>query len=74
MKIRMSRTQRGAADGVTVITYEAGQEYELGESPRALDLALVFLGQGWAEEVRPRAMETSAPVQTEQVAKKKAGR
>jgi len=55
MKIRMKQTQLGAADGVTTVVYEKGVEYELGESVRALDLALVFVGEGWAEEVRESA-------------------
>lgn len=54
MKIRMTKTVRGAADGVTVITYEAGKEYELGETPRALDLALALMAEGWAEELQAR--------------------
>ena len=54
MKIRMLSTQRGADDGVTVRTYEAGHVYELAETERGLDLALVFLREGWAEEAEGR--------------------
>jgi hypothetical protein len=65
VKIRMLTTQRGAEDGVTLRTYEAGKEYDLSHSPGQLDLAAVFVREGWAEEVRaaapPPAPESSAP-------------
>jgi hypothetical protein len=61
MRIRMLSTQRGADDGVTVRSYEAGQEYEIGGSPRAEDLAAVFLREGWAVEVKsPPVVEEKA--------------
>ncbi len=49
MRIRMLKTTRGAADGFTVQTYEAGQSYELPETLRAMDLARVFMAAGWAK-------------------------
>ncbi len=61
MKIRMLSTRRGADDGITVRTYEAGAEYELPETPRGQDLAEVFLREGWAVDadaaVEPEAAE-----------------
>lgn len=48
MKILMVKTARGAEDGANVRTYEEGKEYELGPAPGALDLAAVFVREGWA--------------------------
>lgn len=62
MKIRMTQTQRGAADGMTVVTYVEGQEYDLSGTPRALELAAVFVREGWAEEVR--AGQDAPPAET----------
>lgn len=58
MRIRMLRTSRGSDDGVTLRTYEAGQEYELPDTPRGLDLAQVFIEQMWAE---PTSAPTAPP-------------
>lgn len=38
--IRMTRTTNGADDGITVKTYEAGQDYQVGE-----DLARAFVDE-----------------------------
>jgi hypothetical protein len=64
MKIRMSRTQAGSTDGTTVRDYRAGEVYDLTATPGARDLARVFVGEGWAEEVR----ETPPPVTPEKPA------
>lgn len=53
MRIRMISTRRGADDGSTVRTYEAGAEYELPETERGQDLARVFLREGWAVDANP---------------------
>lgn len=53
MKIKMLSTRRGAADGITVETYEAGQVYELPPTIRGRELGDVFLREGWATEVKP---------------------
>lgn len=50
--IKMIRTTLGANDGITVLSYEAGTEYDLSN-----DLASNFLGQGVAERVAPAATE-----------------
>ena len=49
MKIVMLETRIGADDGFTVRKYEAGQEYDLPETPRGKDLAMVFLREKWAK-------------------------
>lgn len=51
MRLRMLSTQRAAEDGFTLRTYEAGQEYEIGGTPRADDLAAVFVRERWAEPI-----------------------
>lgn len=69
MKIRMLSTQHGADDGVTLRTYGAGEEYVLPDTGRGLDLAAVFLREGWAEEVKaavraePETVSASAATQ-----------
>lgn len=55
MRIRMTKTVSGADDGVTVRQYLSGTEYVLGPMPRAEELALVFLREGWAELAEPVA-------------------
>jgi hypothetical protein len=47
----MLTTARGAEDGYSLRTYESGLEYEIGGSPRADDLAAVFLREKWAEPI-----------------------
>lgn len=62
MRIRMLTTQRGAADGFTLVTYEAGLEYEFPDTPRGKDLVQAFLRQRWAELADvPPATAPSAP-------------
>lgn len=66
MRIRMLTTQRGAADGFTLATYEAGREYELPDTPRGKDLIQAFLRERWAELADvPPATAPSAPPPTE---------
>lgn len=47
MKIKMLRQTMGCDDGFTVMTYEAGEVYEVSD-----DLARCFLADGSAEEVK----------------------
>jgi hypothetical protein len=63
MRLRMLTTMRGAEDGCTVREYREGVEYELGGTPRADELARVFLREGWAEEASapPPAPPESPP-------------
>ncbi len=61
MKIKMRETKRGADDGFTVREYAAGVEYDLSRTPRARDLAAVFVGEGWAEEVPDKISAPAAP-------------
>jgi hypothetical protein len=46
----MLKTQAGSETGAVTSIYEAGQVYELGHSAGALDLAAVFLREGWGED------------------------
>jgi hypothetical protein len=48
MKIRMTNTAPGSIDGIHVQQYEAGIEYDLSGSQGAEDLALAFVGAGFA--------------------------
>lgn len=79
MQIRMLKTVAGSDDGARTRTFEAGQVYELGPSPRALELAAVFLREGWASaagvehQVVPQ-MEVQAPPARETTAPSKPGR
>lgn len=54
VKVRMLKQIRGARDGVTLETFEAGQEVEFAETAREQDLLQIFLREGWAEEIRAR--------------------
>ena len=47
IKIRMLRTKKGSPDGIRINEYQEGEVYELSGS-----LATVFLGEGWAEEIK----------------------
>ena len=46
MRIHVTRTTPGSEDGNHVITYEAGQEYDMNKR-----LGGVFVAEGWGEEV-----------------------
>jgi hypothetical protein len=62
MKIRMLKAAKGSEEGISTRLYEAGREYDLPDTDRGLDLALVFIHEKWAEEVknRPVAPENRA--------------
>lgn len=51
MKVRMTKTMPGSADGIRVQQYDAGAEYDLTTSLGATELARVFIAEGWAEVV-----------------------
>lgn len=70
MRIRMLSDQRGADDGFTVRTYFAGKDYDIGGTPRADDLAAVFLREGWAEQsdAKPATVAAFDPPPPEPVA------
>jgi hypothetical protein len=55
MKIRMLKTMRGSPNGVDIFVYREGEEYDLSRDARALDLANVFLREGWAESAEKPA-------------------
>lgn len=59
MKIRMLQSRPGSPDGVFVQWYERGLEYDFA-SPGETSLANVFLREGWAELVEPKA-QPAAP-------------
>jgi hypothetical protein len=71
MKIRMLETTPGSIDGVRVMPYEAGAEYDLTGSPGERSLASAFVNAGLAEEVATDSADQnhepespSAPEQT----------
>lgn len=53
MKIKMLTTVPGSLDGIHVKTYEAGIEYELGDSPGAHDLAQALINARMAAPPDP---------------------
>ena len=56
MKIKMKETALGADDGFTVKTYEAGKEYEVGQS-----LGCAFVSDGMAVEFGNKPQTKPAP-------------
>jgi hypothetical protein len=47
MRIKMLKTQKGSPDGVTVVNYLEGQEYDIN-----IELSKVFIMQKWAIEIK----------------------
>jgi len=70
MKLRMKTTRLGSLDGSTTTTYREGVEYEFEEKGRPFELAIVFVGEGWAYEVRPGQEPAPEPVPEAPPAKK----
>lgn len=64
MRIKMLQTQRGSPDGVTVLTYEAGKEYDLTATRGARELAEVFVLNDWAEEAKASATAPRAAAES----------
>lgn len=68
MLIRMLSTHRGAADGFTLREYKTGEQYDLSGAQRAVELAQLFVREGWAEQVKaqepaqPEPPKASAPL------------
>lgn len=60
MKIRMLSTAPGSVDGIRVVRYRADQEYDLGETEGALDLAAAFVASKLA--VRAGEDQAASPV------------
>jgi hypothetical protein len=50
MIIKMLKTRTGSPDGVLVLSYSAGEKYELPE-----ELAGVFITEGWAKPLDGRS-------------------
>ena len=48
MKIRMLCDQSGSVDGVVILRYLAGQEYDMSKTNGHVELAKTFLSQNWA--------------------------
>ena len=48
MKIRMLCDQSGSVDGVVILRYLAGQEYDMTKTSGHVDLANTFVSQNWA--------------------------
>jgi len=48
MKIRMLCDQSGSVDGVVILRYLAGQEYDMSKTIGHVELATTFLSQNWA--------------------------
>lgn len=52
-KIKMLETRSGSKDGINVVVFEVGSEYEIG--PQVSErLASVFVDEGWAEMVKEK--------------------
>ena len=48
MKIRMLCDQSGSIDGVVILRYLAGQEYDMSKTSGHVELAKTFVSQNWA--------------------------
>ena len=48
MKIRMLCDQSGSVDGVVILRYLAGQEYDMTKTNGHVELAKTFVSQNWA--------------------------
>jgi len=48
MKIRMLCDQSGSVDGVVILRYLAGQEYDMSKTIGHVELATTFVSQNWA--------------------------
>jgi len=48
MKIRMLCDQSGSVDGVVILRYLAGQEYDMSKTSGHVELATTFVSQNWA--------------------------
>ena len=48
MKIRMLCDQSGSVDGVVILRYLAGQEYDMSKTNGHVELAKTFVSQNWA--------------------------
>ena len=48
MKIRMLCDQSGSVDGVVILRYLAGKEYDMTKTSGHVDLAKTFVSQNWA--------------------------
>ena len=48
MKIRMLCDQSGSVDGVVILRYLAGQEYDMTKTSGHVELATTFVSQNWA--------------------------
>ncbi len=48
MKIRMLCDQSGSVDGVVILSYLAGQEYDMTKTNGHVELAKTFVSQNWA--------------------------
>ncbi len=48
MKIRMLCDQSGSVDGVVILRYLAGKEYDMTKTSGHVELAKTFVSQNWA--------------------------
>ena len=48
MKIRMLCDQSGSVDGVVILRYLTGQEYDMSKTNGHVELAKTFVSQNWA--------------------------
>jgi len=48
MKIRMLCDQSGSVDGVVILRYLTGQEYDMSKTIGHVELAKTFVSQNWA--------------------------
>jgi len=60
MNIRMLKDMQGSNDGPTVQTFKKGEEYTIGKGISE-DLARVFLGENYAEEVGEKKEDRIPP-------------
>lgn len=73
MRVQMKATVYGSRDGGRTEKFEDGQPYDLGGSERELELAKVFIREGWAEVAAEEA-ERAQFKEREELEKEKAAR
>lgn len=66
MKVKMLKNEKGSPDGLTVVYYKEGSEYDLTDR-----LAEVFIGMGVAEEAEKKKPVVEENKAIEEVKEKK---
>jgi hypothetical protein len=60
MRVLMKKTVDGSRNGSALEKFQEGKDYDLAGSARSLELAQVFIREGWAEELKGEAPKAPA--------------